>query len=44
MPMPVLPVEEVLAILAETPREIEMMTAGLNPAHSGRRQPRVSGR
>lgn len=30
MPMPVLPVEEVLTILAETPRQIESITAGLN--------------
>ena len=29
MPMPVLPVEEVLAILAATPRQLESLTAGL---------------
>ena len=30
MPMPVLPVEEVLAILTATPRQLDSMTAGLN--------------
>jgi DinB family protein len=41
MPMPVLPAEEVLDILAATPREIEVMTAGL--AETQLRRPQVAG-